>query len=63
MAKKKYRPSYIIWDLGSLVFLLNQGDWIYLWDRPKHPRFIENMSLLTLRNLIGKKALRKAILT
>ncbi len=60
--RKKYHPSYLITNLGDLAFLLDQGDWIYIRDRPKHPRVIENMSIITLKMLISKKVLRKAIL-
>ncbi len=60
--RKKYQTSYLITNLGDLAFLLDQGDWIYIRDRPKHPRVIENMSIVTLKMLISKKVLRKAIL-
>ena len=60
--KKKYQPSYLIEDLATLIFLLERGEWVYIRNSPKHPRFIENMSIVTLKMFIRKRDLRKATL-
>ncbi len=63
MSKKlKYRKGRMIRNLGHLEICLQFGNWIYLWNRPKHPRVIECMTLGTLKYFIDKKGLWEAIL-
>ena len=60
--KLKYRKGFIIESLTELDLCLYHNLWIYLWDTPKHPRFIEHMTLHTVKVFINRKALRLAIL-
>ena len=60
--KLKYRKGRVINSLAHLEVCLKYRDWIYMHGRPKHPRVIECMTLVTLKYFIHRKSLYEAIL-
>lgn len=52
MKKLKYKQGRRIIDMLDLQNAINYGRWIYLFDKPKHPRVLENMTFKTLRCFI-----------
>ena len=59
--KLKYRKGRLIRNLAHLEICLNYGTWIYMRDRPKHPKVIEAMTIWTVKRFIEGNALHEAI--
>ena len=50
--KNKYRKGFVIYRLDELWEMLDNGQWVYWRDRPKHPGFIMSMPFRVLAKAI-----------
>jgi len=60
--KNKFRKGEKITLLYDLVGLLMSNEWVYMYDRPKHPRVLMNMSLCVLQGGTRRGAFCRAVL-
>ena len=61
MSKKKFTKGRKIDSIADLVFVLQNGIWVYWEDRPKHPSILWNMQLRTLRDAVARGILYVAL--
>ena len=61
MKKSKYTQGPLIDNINDLVYVVAGEEYVYLDDKPKHWKFIENIALKSLIKLVDKKRLRVAI--
>ena len=59
--KRKFRPGGPFEDIHQVINWIQRGGWIYWGGVPKHPSIIQNMSLTTLLNSVGRSGLRPAL--
>jgi hypothetical protein len=59
--KRKFRPGDAIKDLHELVARCQRGEWIYWYQRPKHPSLLLHQQITTAIGLIRRGVLRVAI--
>jgi len=57
----KFTKGRRIDGLEDLVVQLQCGNWVYWNDRPKHPSWLWNMQLRTLRNAVNAGILYVAV--
>ena len=62
MAKKKFKQGEVITRIDELMeILVINKEWVYYKGRPKHPKFILNMTLNTVIQSLINQGFRKAI--
>ena len=61
MKTSKFCKGKLVVSINQLCRLIDNNEWVYLIDRPKHPTIIANMTLRTVRGFLNHKMLWKAI--
>ena len=59
--KRKFESGMAVTNILYVVKCIKDGDWIMLWDKPKHPRFISQMPLFSILYLLDHRAFKVAI--
>jgi hypothetical protein len=58
--QKKYRMGAPYTSVGSLIYDLRRGRWVYWRDKVMHPGWIRSMTLQTIMGAIEARILREA---
>lgn len=61
MKRRMFKPGRPIRSIGEFIRCHEKREWVWLFNRPKHPSIIVNMSVLTVLGFIRNGALKKAI--
>uniref|UniRef100_A0A6M3JJY3 Uncharacterized protein n=1 Tax=viral metagenome TaxID=1070528 RepID=A0A6M3JJY3_9ZZZZ len=59
--RNKFKPGDTVHTIEQLDIFLAQGRWVYMWNRPKHPSFIDSMPLRTVRYFVTQNAFKIAL--
>lgn len=60
---RKFKAGRKIKTMAALSKVLDAGDWVFMWDAPKHNGWMVSMQYNALRNLVLHGNIRYALKT